>query len=329
VGTLKDSVDEVRAEQMGRDPRWVRLEDLVREMAHEGHDFSVLDGELRFGNPDRTHEYQAEVLPEGKTSLAIISDTHLGSNYEQLTALREFIDEADDYNDGRGVDAILHAGDMTQGTPKMHRGMEHEVHVRSLEGQVGYSAAVLPHSRHGTPYYVISGNHDDSWTNESGANVIRQIARLRDDVRYIGQDSCYFTMQGDDDVELRTYLVHPDGGQSYAKSYKPQKLTEAIPIDSRTQLAIIGHYHTFGVFEVQKTIAIMQPCFQGQYPWMVRKSLYPTIGGIIVDIEFDDAKVKRFDYSLRKYPELREDYDHVESAKWQRPGDILPEDRGV
>jgi len=325
MGELKDRVDEVRADLAGKDPRWLRLEDMVAELAGEGYDFSVLDGNVIVGNPDRTHEYHADVLPKGRASLAVISDTHFGSTYEQLTALRQFIAEADDHNDGDGVDAILHAGDLTQGTPKAHRGMEHEVHLRSVDGQAGYTAEVLPRSRHGTPYYVITGNHDDWWLNESGANVVRMVSNRRDDVRYIGQDACYFTLKGEE-ADLRTYLVHPDGGQSYAKSYKPQKLTEAIPIDSRTQLAIIGHYHTFGVFEVQKTITIMQPCFQGQYPWMVRKSLYPTIGGIIIDIEFDEGAVSRFDWSLRKYPELTEDYDREASARWQRPGGVLPED---
>jgi len=307
---LGDAINEAIAEEQGVDPRLKKLEDLARELHQEGIDFRVERGETYLGRDENTYEADLRIKHEesGHLKLGLVSDAHLGSSYEQLSALHDFYRIAEE----EGVDAFLNAGDFVQGTPKMHRGMEHELHVLSAEGQIGYAVDAYPRSSKTT--YAITGNHDDSWTNESGINVVRQIAAQRDDIEYIGRDSCYLNIEG-----LRAYIVHPDGGSSYAKSYKAQKLVEAIPTKERVQLALIGHYHTYGVFKIQNTVCIMQPCFQGQYPWLVRKGLHPTIGGIILDIWYDDDEVTRFSHTLIEYPEKSKDWDRDLSYKHSRP----------
>lgn len=307
---LGDAIDEAVAEEQGVDPRIKKLQYLAKELHGDGVEFRIDRGELYIGHSEDS--YRADIHVESKDKdhirLGLVSDPHLGSSYEQLTALRDFYRIAEE----EGVDAFINAGDIVQGTPRMHRGMEHEVHVQSCDGQMGYAAEVYPRSSKTT--YMITGNHDDSWINESGVNVVRRIADQRPDLEYIGRDSCYLTIEG-----LRTYVVHPDGGTSYAKSYKAQRLVEALPERSGVQLAIMGHYHTYGVFKIQNTVVVMMPCFQGQYPWLVRKGLYPTIGGVIIDLYYDDDVVTRFSHTLIEYPERPKDWDYDISFKHARP----------
>jgi len=309
-----DDLAEIRALQAeleGKDPRLAHLEAIAAELHAEGVDFAVQHGRLYVGPPERDIERSVTLGTKGRLRLAVIADTHFGSIYEQTTALTAFYAEAD----RRRVDAFIHGGDLTQGTPKMHRGMEHEVHLHSADGQVASTAEKLPKSRRGKKIYILTGNHDDSWINESGTNVVRQVAALRPDVEYIGRDSCYLTLDG-----LRIYVVHPDGGQSYAKSYRPQKITEAIPIRERTQLVIIAHFHTYGVFKVQESQVVMQPCFQGQYPWLMRKGLYPAIGGVILDIIYDDDGITEFTHTFIEYRERKDDWDREASLRASRVG---------
>lgn len=316
--SLEDDLLEAEAAITGKDPRILAVEKAVEEAHSAGLDFRVERGHVFVGGDQRDNEYTLNLADKEHMVVAIASDTHFGSKYEQLSALEHFCAEAVE----RGADVFLHAGDLVQGTPKMHRGMEHEVHLHSADGQVAYAAEKLP--RTGKPWYIITGNHDDAWIKESGTNVVRQVAALRDDVNYIGQDSCYLTING-----LRTYIVHPDGGVSYAKSYKPQKITEAIPIRSKTQLALIGHYHTYGSFVIQETHALMLPCFQGQYPYLVRKALYPTIGGLILDLRFDDDRIVEFTHTLITYDEVKDDWDFEASHRLDSVGanaeELLPE----
>lgn len=318
MSKFKDRIQEQEAAERHVDVRWVQIEELAKSLHADGHDFTVQHGQVKKGLLERMGHRNIGLDFTEHLSLGILGDTHLGSRFEQLTALQDFYKQCDDHNDGKGVDAFIHGGDFVQGTPKMHRGMEHEVHLLSAEGQIGYSAEVYPRSRHGTKTYAISGNHDDSWLNESGINVIRQVGIRRDDIVYIGRDAQYLSLKSGE-RELRLYTVHPAGGQSYAKSYKPQKITEAIPIREGTQVACISHYHTYGVFEVQETLAMMVPCFQGQYPYLVRLHLYPSIGGIILDVDFDENRVRRMTHTYINYPELADDFDLEVSTRWQRP----------
>jgi predicted phosphodiesterase len=315
---LEEDFLKAEAEATGKDPKLLAVEKAVEDAHSSGLDFRVERGQVFVGGDHRDNEYVLDLESKDEMVIAIASDTHFGSKYEQLSALEHFCEEAVK----RGADAFLHAGDLVQGTPKMHRGMEHEVHIHSADGQTRYAAEKLPET--GKPWYIITGNHDDSWINESGTNVVRQVAALRDDVTYIGQDSCYLTVNG-----LRCYIVHPDGGVSYAKSYKPQKITEAIPIRSKTQLALIGHYHTYGSFVIQSTHALMLPCFQGQYPWLVRKALYPTIGGLILHLRFDEERIVEFTHTLITYDEIKNDWDFEASHRLDNIGgpisDLLPE----
>lgn len=320
MARLGDNIDRARAEEQDKDVRWLKLEEIARELHEEGHDFTIVNGEVVPGVAP--HDYRATVsLPNRadnkRLRIGLVSDPHLGSNFEQLSALRDFYD----YCEEREVDLYLNAGDIVQGTPKMHRGMEHEVHLHSASGQIGYAGEVYPRPRRaGVKTYMISGNHDDSWLNESGTNVVRLLAQRRDDIEYIGQDSCYFEVDG-----LRTYIVHPAGGVSYAKSYKPQKLSEAIPYDQRTQLVLVGHYHSWGQFEHQRAQVFMLPCFQGSYPYLIRLALRPAIGGVYVEVEYDDEVITDMSVTRRWYPEVKHDWDEEVSRKWRHPGDVLPE----
>lgn len=300
-----DDLRELSAEQEGKDPRLVKLEALAAELHADGIDFAVERGAIVRARRDRDRETHVD-LGTHHIRLGIVSDPHLGSRYEQLTALRSFYAHAD----AQKVDAFVNAGDLVQGSDKMHKGMELEVHAHGADAQVAYAAAVYPASRRrNVKTYIIAGNHDDSFLKDGGVNVVRRVCALRPDMAYVGQDAAYLRLG-----KLRMYVVHPDGGNTYAKSYKPQKLAESLPLEREVALLLIGHYHNYGAFRQKHTISMMLPCFQSQYAWLARKALHPDIGGIIADVWMDDTgRITRFAHELVGYPALDEDFDQAAS----------------
>jgi predicted phosphodiesterase len=305
---MTDDLAEIRALQAeadGKDPRLARIEALASELHADGLDFSVVQGRVTMGQRERDGETSID-LGSKHLRLGIVSDPHLGSRYEQLTALRSFYAYADDAK----VDAFINAGDIVQGSDKMHKGMELEVHAHGADAQMSYAVAVYPKSRRrSVKTYAIAGNHDDSFLKDGGINVVRRIAAQRPDMVYIGQDAAYLTVSG-----LRMYVVHPDGGNTYAKSYKPQKLAESLPLEREVALLLIGHYHNYGAFRQKHTISLMLPCFQSQYAWLARKALHPDIGGIVADIWLDDAgRIVRFSHEVIDYRPIDEDWDGAAS----------------
>lgn len=299
------------AREDGRDPDLVRLEELAAALHAKGVDFRVEHGAVVTPKSatDRDRDVTVD-LGRDHYRIGVVSDTHGGSKYEQLTALRSFYRYADE----REVDFFLHAGDVTQGPDRMHRDQYLGVHAHGSDQQVDYVAATYPRSERGTKTYVITGNHDDSFLNEGGTNVVRQLCAKRDDWVYVGQDAAYLTIGG-----LRTYITHPDGGGSYAKSYKLQKLASSLPVEKDVRLILSGHYHSYAATLERGTYALMLPCFQSQYSWLARKFLHPDIGGLILDIWLDDAgRVARIAHELVTYPALEDDWDHEVSAQVSR-----------
>lgn len=285
-----------------------RLEELVAGLHAQGIDFRVDRGRVTVGQPDRDRETSVD-LGKQHIRLGILSDTHQGSRFEQLTALRSFYA----YGDKRKVDAFVHVGDATQGSHRMHLGMELELHAYGADAQVDYVAATYPHSRRAKTY-IIGGNHDDSFLKDGGVNVVRRICDMRDDFVYAGQDAAYLQLG-----PLRIYMVHPDGGGSYAKSYKPQKIAESLPLEEQVRLLLLGHYHVYGSFRQKDTHALMVPCFQSQYAWLARKALHPDIGGLIVDIYLDDAgRIARLAHEFVSYTPLADDWDNAASLAVSR-----------
>lgn len=307
----QQKADQRQAEREGRDPRLVELERLSSELYGSGVDFRVENGKVIQAPQDRERDRE-NVLELAKTHMrfGIVSDTHGGSKFEQLTALRQFYRAADEAE----VDAFIHAGDATQGSDRMHLGMEHEVHAHGSDAQVSYVVNTYPKSQRGAKTLIISGNHDASFLKDGGANVVRQIVSARPDMVYLGQDAAYLTIGS-----LRAYVVHPDGGGAYAKSYKGQKFSESLPVDKDVRLLLLGHYHNYVSFMQRETAVFQLPCFQSQYSWLARKGLHPDIGGIILDLWLDDdGRLARISHEVVRFPALEDDWDHEVSASVNR-----------
>lgn len=300
--------EDEKARAEGKDPDLARLERLAADLHSRGVDFSVEQGKVKPARRDRDRETTID-LGKQHMRLGILSDTHGGSKFEQLSALRAFYAYADKCK----VDAFIHAGDMTQGSDRMHLGMELEVHAHGSDAQVDYVSRVYPHSKRAKTY-AIGGNHDDSFLKDGGVNVVRRICAQRDDLEYIGQDAAYLQLG-----PLRSYVIHPDGGGSYAKSYKAQKIAESLPIDQQVRLLLLGHYHVYGSFRQKDTHALMLPCFQAQYAWLARKALHPDIGGLIVDVYLDDdGHLARLAHEFVSFTPRSDDWDNDVSLSVSR-----------
>jgi predicted phosphodiesterase len=313
-------IDEIRhaslvalAEEQGRDPRELQLEQLAQELHAEGKDLHIERGEVVQALPDKDNSHAID-LGSDHYRFLVVSDTHGGSRYEQQTALQETYRVAID----KGCTFALHAGDMTQGSDRMHRGMELEVHAHGADAQVAYVVATYPQ---GLTTYAIGGNHDASFQKDGGVNVVRRIASQHPDIEYLGEDAAFM-----DIGPSRHYIVHPAGGGAYAKSYKGQKMAEGlIGVDALW----MGHFHNYVGFWMRDMAVTQLGCFQSQYAWLARKGLSPDVMGLIVDMDLrDDGSVGRLDREELRFRPLPEDWDHAASEHaadtWSVGDAVLP-----
>lgn len=221
-----------------------------------------------------------------RLKLAIVSCTHLGSKYQQITALREFVA----YAQKQKVDAFVHAGDLEDGPVARHDN-PHEVFKHDYQAMLDYCVETLP--RTNKPWYVISGNHDDWWTDKGGPNIISALCDRRDDLTFLGNSLGYLTFK---DTLIEVY--HMNSGSAYAYSYKLQKHIESLSPERKPNVCLMGNFHKFCAVNYRNVLGLQLPAFQSQTPWMAGKSLVSEVAGVIVEIGLDRkgiSPVSRFE----------------------------------
>jgi len=212
--------------------------------------------------------------------VGLVGDTHLASSKEKRLELHSFYAQCKK----EGVKEIYHAGDVVAGWG-MFFGQENEVKVYGADNQVEYVVEHYPKET-GIKTYFITGNHDLCWWNKSGIDIGEKIAAKRSDMVYLGQYQADIEING-----VTTRLLHPDGGNPYALSYRSQKIAESISSGDKPHILALGHLHT-SIYYVYRNIHIIQVgCFEGQSNFLMRKGINPVIGGWILEIEtIDDPK---------------------------------------
>ena len=143
--------------------------------------------------------------PTGKIKFGIVSDSHLGSKFQQLTHLHTFYQECEQ----QGITMIVHAGDVCEGNGKLYRGQSYEMFLFGADSQREYIVKNYPKYK-GVKTYMIGGSHDYSFFKTEGYNILDAVASKRRDLIHLGNAGAYLHING-----LNVYLHHPSGGVPY------------------------------------------------------------------------------------------------------------------
>lgn len=181
----------------------------------------------------------------------VIADTHYGNKHAKLKSIQS----AYNYFEEQGCAFVIHAGDIVDGAPSMHKGFEYELCLSGLDEQMDF---VWNNHPRNLPTVFFGGNHDESWLKQSGYSVAWNLCQ-RADVQglwHFGGDIDGF-LAGPDGNPTFIYVQHPGGGSAYAYSWKAQKANEYLSQVMSTLSASLkqkgvarhprftfqGHYH--------------------------------------------------------------------------------------
>lgn len=228
-------------------------------------------------------EKKAEKIIEIKSApvfrCGVISCTHFGSIYEEIGITKAIYD----WFQSEGIKDVFHCGDLTEGA-NMRKGHEHEIHKHGADAQAKWTIKQYPYIP-GITTHLIAGNHDAVHMRNGGVDVCAMVARSREDINYVGPDYARFIVNQPGGENLKIDMIHPDGGCSYALSYKPQKIIEQLEHGTSPDLLLIGHFHkAFTLPEYKGVSAVLAGCTQRQTGFMRRNGLAAHVGGHIIEI---------------------------------------------
>lgn len=139
-------------------------------------------------------------------------------------------------------------------------------------------------------WYLISGNHDLWVQQQSGADIVKAIAKELKDADYIGQH------EGDLHINnIKIKLWHGADGSSYSTSYRIQKIVESLQGGSKPHILIAGHVHKSVYLPQERNIeCISAGCMSAQSKWMRTKRLPAHSGYWIIQVDYDDGGITGF-----------------------------------
>lgn len=138
----------------------------------------------------------------------------------------------------------------------------------------------------------VTGNHDSSFKKLIGMVVGEELAQVRPDWKFVGQDVADIILRTEQKQQFAVRLFHPGGGiNQYALSYRPQRIIESIPGGQKPDLIAIGHFHkAFYIPNYRNIAALCVGCFQSQTPFMAQQSIAAHIGGWIITATLNERK---------------------------------------
>ena len=215
-------------------------------------------------------------------TFGVLSDLHIGSKYTEPQEIAQAIDILQN----EGVDAIYFPGDVIEG---MSTRMGH-VYELSQDG-IGIKAqkklAIETLSGVKCKAYMIEGNHC-AWSKQQvGYSPIEDIADSMHECEYLGEHEGDVFING---VSVR--LWHGLDGASYAISYRPQKIINALAGGDKPNIMLLGHDHKQMYLIYRNIHSFSCGTMQRQSQWMRMKGLQASPGFWRVKACIGDNQVK-------------------------------------
>lgn len=250
---------------------------LVQLLKDDGELIDYINGEIvALKKPKKNFDVYEIPNNLEHLKLLLISDTHLCSRYDRIDILKYLYAKAED----KGIKHILHSGDFTDGRSNRS---EHIYELKELnyEGQIDYCVDKYPSFNGKT--YAIQGNHDNWWYKSNGSEILKAIAKQRDDIVYLGSDVADLKIG-----KLKIRLFHGTGGIAYAKSYKIQKYLDTIKLEEKPHILQTGHIHQAFYYKQDKTHCFQTGCLEDQTPFCRSMGFSNDKSCWWVDVDFDN-----------------------------------------
>lgn len=284
---------------MGRDKARGKVQDLQAEGVPIAEETLDQYGTKMYRVTDEVQDEFRWINEDGNYNFAIISDTHLGSDGEQLDSLNKMYDRIEDED----IDIVFHAGDISDGTVKnngrgVYRGHSNHLKPEAIgwDRLTNYVAENYP-ERGGVDTLFISGNHDHQLFKNTGIRFGKQLEDKRDDLHWLGDSYANIDL-GEVDMDL----VHPSGGTPYTLGYRAQTWLRDKPDEEKADITVFGHLHQFLNAETEGSQVLYAGAWQAATPFLNRKGIKPKAGGWIIDMEVEDEEIRSWKTDRVMYP---------------------------
>jgi hypothetical protein len=218
-------------------------------------------------------------------TLGYLTDPHIGSIFFKekflLAAFGEFEKE--------NVNAVLVGGDVTEGMSN-RPGHIYELTHLGYDRQRDYAVELFSECHR--PMYFIDGNHDRWFIKkaDAGAIIVKDVCSRLEAATFLGHDEGDIPLRGGVVVKL----WHGEDGNSYALSYRLQKIIESFTGGEKPHVLFCGHTHKYVKIFERHVWAVSGGAITTQSRWMRSKRQANHTGFVIAKVWIDSQGVAKF-----------------------------------
>lgn len=257
---------------------------IIDMLQHYGREIEVVDinNELVVRKTFQKRKHNVVKPPKEELycdTFGFVSDTHYGSIWCQPSMVNTFVYEG--YQ--RGITDFYHIGDISDGDySRIRPNHIHEVFLYGATGQLMYTAEHLP-KYPGVKWKMICGSHDQTHMFNYGMDFGAELARLRSDVTYLGQDRAFTSIRN-----CKVELFHPGGGCDRIVSTKPQNGIDQQSSNYKVNMSARGHYHKAYIMDYRNILTLLCGCNVDTSSFMMKNEIPNLMCNYFVTIWQDD-----------------------------------------
>lgn len=242
-----------------------------------------------FGHQKLVDEMNYNIVDnDNQLKIMLISDTRLGSIYEQLSHLNNLFLKAKKL----GCKYVFLTGDVVEGIYTGSKSIYNStLHKNGVIDQAEYVAQMFPRVE-GIKTFFITGEHDLSFLRtKEKIDIGTLIDSKREDMIYLGPKRRKITITKDNprSEKVSIYLQHSQGSVPYTVSYKPQQKIASLRNEEKTEILVTSHYAACDSFERRGVRSFQVPTMVATTDEMkdANTPVYNTVGGWIVTLNRD------------------------------------------
>ena len=273
---------------------------LLEEFILKGYDINISNENgkkiiVKKKNKSISKEIKPELDNLTKISETWISDTHLCNEAQQLHMINEIYKESQ----RRGINKVLHFGDLTDGDYQNRPEHRYELFRLGASRQAEYFAEFWPYVE-GMETIVITGNHDKTHDKNGGVDIGKLISKLRPDIKYIGSERAIYRPEISPKTTVEMY--HPGGGCASSLSYRAQKYIDKMEPGNKPNAVGFGHFHQSHFLGYRNVIALLLPCLTAKSPFAVRQGLENTMGAYFINMYVNTkGEIEMFEFEEKRF----------------------------
>ena len=226
-------------------------------------------------NKDNRYQFYTDENNEFK--FVAISDTRLGSKFQQLTILNDIYLKAFEM----GYRNVILCGNISEGLfPVTNTYSDTNFLADTLE-QVDYITQYYPYIE-GMKTYFITGTRDEKHLKSNKINIGKRISDSREDMIYLGHTSCNV------EIDKANMLVFsPKLEKTYTVSYRPQQQVDSFRSEDKPDILLYGGLLQMEKMTYRNVKCISVPSVCATTKEMSDKRYANTVGAWYVTVSTD------------------------------------------